>query len=87
MPHIIIKERGDRTGPIKLTLGGSSKVLSREKKVEVTEEELEILQNSYEANQIFVLPEVDNGSPDRAERPELDSGGHEASPRTSRKQR
>ena len=88
MPQIIIKERQDRSGPVKLTLGPDKRDLPREKQIEVSAAELEVLKNSHEANYVFVIPEppeVANGGADRAERPEPDSGGHEASPWKGRK--
>lgn len=88
MPEIIIKDRMDRTGPVKLTLGANHRQLPRNEKVIVSKSELEVLMHSHEANHIFVLAqetsllseEVDNGSVDRAERPDPDTGGDEEGP-------
>lgn len=84
MPQIIIKDRMDREGPVKMTLGNVYKVLPRNKPVSVSDSELEVLMNSHEANHIFVLPnpqnEVTHGTVDCTERPDAHPGGDEAGP-------
>ena len=72
MPQIIIRERSDRTGPVKLTLGSQYKEIPRNKQIEVTDGELSVLMNSHEANHIFVVPSRQD-LPDQS--PALDGPG------------
>jgi len=89
MPQIIIKERMDRTGLVKLTVGAIYRELPRNKEISVSKSELEVLMHSHEANHIFVLPEpaslvdeeINDGSIDRTERLDLDQRGNEESSR------
>lgn len=77
MPKVIIRERSDRSGPVKLTLGSLHKTIPRNKEVNLSQEEVEVLLNSHEANHVFVYPEVTNGGTDRTERPDTDPGRDE----------
>lgn len=81
MPKVMIKDRFDREGPVKLTLGPISKTLPRNKEIEISSEELEVLMHSHESNYVFVYPEVNHGTVDRTERPSADPGRDEAGAR------
>lgn len=56
MPKIIIRDRMDRTGLVKLTLGKDYKELPRNKQILVSDNELFALMNSHEGPHIFVVP-------------------------------
>ena len=84
MPQIMIKNRADREGPVRLTLQGIKRILPRNEQVNVTDSELEVLMHSHESNYVFVYPEVEDGSVDRSEWTDSDQGGNEAGARESR---
>ena len=81
MPEIVIKERVDRSGPVRIFLGKYSKTILREKKTHVSDSELEVLRHSHESNHVFVCSEqlgkVKYDPVDCAKRPKSDSGGDE----------
>lgn len=81
MPTIIIRDRFDRTGPVKLTLGSKSRNIVRNKKVVVSDAELEVLNHSHESNHIFVFPEVAHGGVVGTQRFSPSPGRDEESPR------
>lgn len=96
MPQIMIRERQDRSGAVKLNLGTAKgsiyKELPREKKITVSEDELEALMHSHEGKYTFVYPEalvqeeeVADVSVGSSERAGLDSGGDAEGSRKGRK--
>ena len=88
MPKIVVRDRADRSGPVKFTLGPIQREFPRNKEIQVSEDELAVLMNSHESHYVFVVPqEVNHGGIDRTERPDADPRGDEAGIRSGGKLR
>ena len=84
MPQVMIKNRADREGPVRLTLQGIKRILPRNEQVDVTDAELEVLMHSHESNYVFVYPEVEDVPVNSSERIDPSQGGDEEGVRESR---
>lgn len=57
MPEIIIQKREDITDRVRITLNGNMRLIEREKKVNISDGELNVLMDSHEAPYVFIIPD------------------------------